>query len=403
MSDQSIGYLEMAISEKVSGFMEKSSWIRKMFEEGIRLKKEFGEENVFDLSLGNPVIEPPQEVQEALVQAAKDNSPGLHRYMPNAGLQDVREAVSKTLSDECNVTLSANDLVMVCGAAGGLNITLKTLLDDGDEVIIFAPYFVEYLFYADNHGGKAVPVNTHDDFTLDFDGLKSALNEKTKAVIINSPNNPTGVVYSREELKQLAKILKEHSDKSGKPVYLISDDPYKKITFDGVEAANILEFYENSIYITSHSKDIALPGERIGFVAVHPKCEDAGNLMAGLIFSNRVLGFVNAPALIQRVVKNVQGVTVDVEQYRKKRDFLYGELTRIGYEVVKPQGAFYFFPKSPIEDEVEFVRKLAEKKVLVVPGRGFGSPGYFRISYCLPDSVIEGSIPGFESAFKAYR
>ena len=382
--------------------MENSSWIRKMFEEGIRLKKEFGEENVFDLSLGNPVIEPPQKVQDALVQAAKDTSPGLHRYMPNAGFQDVREAISKTLSEECKVTLSANDLVMVCGAAGGLNITLKTLLDSGDEVLIFAPYFVEYLFYADNHGGKVVSVKTHDDFTLNFDGLKNALNEKTKAVIINSPNNPTGVVYSREELKQLAKILKKHSDKSGRPVYLISDDPYKKITFDGVEATNILELYENSIYITSHSKDIALPGERIGFVAVHPKCEDADNLMAGLIFSNRVLGFVNAPALIQRVLKNVQGVTVNVEQYRKKRDFLYAELVRIGYEVVKPQGAFYFFPKSPIEDEVEFVSKLAENKVLVVPGRGFGCPGYFRISYCLPDSVIEGSITGFESAFQAY-
>jgi aspartate aminotransferase len=393
----------MAISEKVSGFMEKSSWIRKMFEEGIRLKKQFGEENVFDLSLGNPVIEPPEEVQAALVQAAKDISPGLHRYMPNAGLQDVREAIAKTLSNESQVSLSANDLVMVCGAAGGLNITLKTLLDEGDEVLIFAPYFVEYLFYADNHGGKAVAVKTHDNFMLDMDALKGALSEKTKAVIVNSPNNPTGVVYSREELKQLTEILKAHSEKTGKAVYLISDDPYQKITFDGVEAVNILELYENSIYITSHSKDIALPGERIGFVAVHPKCEDAGNLMAGLIFSNRVLGFVNAPALIQRVVKNVQGVTVDVEQYKKKRDYLYGELTRIGYDVVKPQGAFYFFPKSPIDDEVEFVKKLAEKKVLVVPGRGFGCPGYFRISYCLPDSVIEGSIAGFESTYNDFH
>ena len=383
--------------------MEKSSWIRKMFEEGISLKKQFGEENVFDLSLGNPVIEPPDEVQAAMVQAAKDISPGLHRYMPNAGLQDVREVVAKTLSNECKVLISANDLVMVCGAAGGLNITLKTLLDNEDEVLIFAPYFVEYLFYADNHGGKAVAVKTHDDFTLDMDALKDALNEKTKAVIVNSPNNPTGVVYSREELQQLAEILKVHSEETGKTVYLISDDPYQKITFDGVEAVNILKLYQNSIYITSHSKDIALPGERIGFVAVHPKCEDAGSLMAGLIFSNRVLGFVNAPALIQRVVKNVQGVTVDVEQYKKKRDFLYGELTRIGYDVVKPQGAFYFFPKSPIDDEVEFTRKLAEKKVLVVPGRGFGCPGYFRISYCLPDSVIEGSIAGFESTFNDFH
>jgi len=379
--------------------MENSSWIRKMFEEGIRLKKEFGDENVFDLSLGNPVMEPPAEVRKALIDSASDETSGLHRYMPNAGLADVRAVIAESLSPECKVELSANDVVMVCGAAGGLNITLKTLLDPGDEVIIFTPYFVEYLFYADNHGGKAVAVPTLDDFRLDFEALKSALNEKTKAVIINSPNNPTGVVYSRQELQELARVLEAHSDKLGKAVYLISDDPYKKITFDGVEASNIMEFYQNSIYITSHSKDIALPGERIGFVVVHPQCESAGPLMAGLIFCNRVLGFVNAPALIQRVVKQVQGVTVDVEQYRRKRDYLYKELTRIGYQVVKPQGAFYFFPKSPLEDEVEFVKKLAEKKVLVVPGRGFGLPGYFRISYCLPDSVIEGSIAGFEEAF----
>ena len=379
--------------------MESSSWIRKMFEEGIRLKKELGDENVFDLSLGNPVIEPPEEVRKALIESARDESHGLHRYMPNAGLADVRAVIAESLSPECKVELSANDVVMVCGAAGGLNITLKTLLDPGDEVIIFAPYFVEYLFYADNHGGKAVAVPTLDDFRLNFDALQNALNEKTKAVIINSPNNPTGVLYSRQELQELARVLKAHSDKLGKAVYLISDDPYKKITFDGVEAPNIMEFYQDSIYITSHSKDIALPGERIGFLAVHPQCESAGLLMAGLIFCNRVLGFVNAPALIQRVVKQVQGVTVDVEQYRRKRDYLYNELTRIGYQVVKPQGAFYFFPKSPLEDEVEFVKKLADKKVLVVPGRGFGLPGYFRISYCLPDSVIEGSIAGFEKAY----
>ena len=383
--------------------MENSSWIRKMFEEGIRLKKEFGEENVFDLSLGNPVMEPPEEVRKALIESSQDESHGLHRYMPNAGLADVRAVIAESLSPECKVELSANDVVMVCGAAGGLNITLKTLLDPGDEVIIFAPYFVEYLFYADNHGGKAVAVPTLDDFRLDFEALQNALNEKTKLVIINSPNNPTGILYSRQELQELARVLKAHSDKLGKAVYLISDDPYKKITFDGVEAPNIMEFYQDSIYITSHSKDIALPGERIGFLAVHPQCESAGLLIEGLIFCNRVLGFVNAPALIQRVVKQVQGVTVDVEQYRRKRDYLYNDLTRIGYQVVKPQGAFYFFPKSPLEDEVKFVKKLADKKVLVVPGRGFGLPGYFRISYCLPDSVIEGSIAGFEEAYHECR
>ncbi len=370
-----------------------------MFEEGIRLKKEFGEENVFDLSLGNPVMEPPAAVRKALVESARDEARGLHRYTPNAGLADVRAVIAESLSPECKVKLSLDDVVMVCGAAGGLNITLKTLLDPGDEVIIFAPYFVEYLFYADNHGGKAVPVPTRDDFRLDFAAVKNALNEKTKAVIINSPNNPTGVVYRRDELRELARILKTHSNQRGETVYLISDDPYKKITFDGVEAPNIMEFYAHSIYITSHSKDIALAGERIGFVAVHPRCDAAASIMAGLIFCNRVLGFVNAPAFIQRVAKQVQGVTVDVKEYQRKRDYLYKELTRIGYEVVKPQGAFYFFPKSPLEDEVMFAKKLAEKKVLVVPGRGFGLPGFFRISFCFADAVIAGAVAGLEQAY----
>jgi aspartate aminotransferase len=389
----------MAISQKISQFMENSSWIRKMFEEGIRMKQEFGDDKVFDLSLGNPVAEPPEELRQAMIEAAQDKSPGLHRYMPNAGLADVRQAVAQTLSAESHVPLTANDLVMICGAAGGLNISLKTLLDPGDEVIVFVPYFVEYKFYADNHGGKAVAVKTNDDFSLDFTALEQAVTKKTKAVIINSPNNPTGVVYTRQQLVELASVLKQKSAEIGRTIYLISDDPYKKIVFDGVETPNILELYQDSIYITSHSKDLAIPGERIGYVAVHPNAQDAANIMAGLIFCNRVLGFVNAPALIQRVIKNVQGVSVDVEQYRKKRDFLYQQLTRIGYSVVKPQGAFYFFPKSPIEDEVEFSRMLAARKVLVVPGRGFGLAGYFRISYCLPDRVIEGSILGFEEAY----
>ena len=390
----------MAISKKISDVMAKSSWIRKMFEEGIRLKQEFGEENVFDLSLGNPVVEPPRELIDALVASAKDPAPGLHRYMPNAGLPDVRETIAQALAPECKVDLNADDIVMVTGAAGGLNITLKTLLDPGDEVIIFAPYFVEYLFYADNHGGKAVPVATQPDFTLDFDALEKAFTDKTRAVIINSPNNPTGVVYSRESLEKLAGALQKKSAEMGRAVYLISDDPYKKIAFDGVETPNICEFYDNSIYITSHSKDLAVPGERIGMVAVHPRAENAKELIAGLIFCNRVLGFVNAPSLIQRAIKNAQGATVDVKDYQQKRDFLYRELTRIGYSVVKPQGAFYFFPESPLEDEVEFARILASKRVLVVPGRGFGKAGYFRLSYCFPDRVIEGAVTGFEEAFK---
>ncbi len=380
--------------------MERSSWIRKMFEEGIQLKKQFGEENVFDLSLGNPVAEPPPELRQAMIAAASDTTPGLHRYMPNAGFPDVREAVAKALSGECEVELSGEHVVMVCGAAGGLNITLKTLLDPGDEVIVFAPYFVEYMFYVDNHGGKIVSAPTTKDFSIDMDALDNAVTSKTRAVIINSPNNPTGVVYSKDVIAELARVLRRNAELTGHPIYLISDDPYKKIVFDGVETPSIFDYYEDSIYITSHSKDLAVPGERIGFVTVHPKCADLDNLMNGLIFCNRVLGFVNAPALMQRAVKDIQHVTVDVEPYRRRRDLLYKELTRIGYDVVKPRGAFYFFPKSPLEDEVEFVKILASKKVLVVPGRGFGSPGYFRLAYCVPDSVVEGAIPGLEEAFK---
>ena len=389
----------MPISRNISDKLKSSSWIRKMFEEGLQMKQKYGAENVFDLSLGNPVVEPPEEVRRAIKSVANDSSTGLHRYMPNAGLHDVREKIARSVSSEAQTELTADHIVMVCGAAGGLNITLKTLLEPDEEVIVFSPFFVEYLFYSENHGGKTITVPTNEDFSLNFIALREALSPKTKAVIINSPNNPTGVVYSRKMLKELASVLNKYSSDNNNPIYLISDDPYKKIVFDGVETPNILELYENSIYITSHSKDLAIPGERIGYVAVHPKCADAENLMSGLIFCNRVLGFVNAPALIQRAIKNVQNVSVDAELYRKKRDFLYAELIRIGYSVVKPQGAFYFFPKSPLKDEVFFTQKLAEKKVLVVPGRGFGSPGYFRISYCLPDQVLEGSIAGFEEAF----
>ena len=250
----------MAISQKGGGMLEKASWIRKMFEEGIRLKKEFGEENVFDLSLGNPVVEPPPELREALINAARDERPGLHRYMPNAGYPDVRAAIAQSLSPECKVALSENDIVMICGAAGGLNVTLKTLLDPDDEVIIFSPFFVEYLFYIDNHGGKVVTVATDKNFSLDLDALEKAITSRTKAVIINSPNNPTGVVYSRKILEGLAAVLKKASEKNGNAIYLISDDPYKKIAFDGMETPNICEFYDNSIYITSHSKDLAERG-----------------------------------------------------------------------------------------------------------------------------------------------
>ena len=391
----------MAVSNKVKGSMEQGSWIRKMFEEGISLKQQFGEENVFDLSLGNPIMEPPQEFFDELRRVAENPIAGLHRYMPNAGFVETRDAVAAQLREETGQDFTANEIIMCCGAGGALNVILKTLLDPGNEVVIFAPYFVEYFFYADNHGGACKVVPPNDDFLPDLDAFENAIVENTKIVLLNSPNNPSGVLYSAELLAQLGEIIQRKEKKFGSEIFLVSDEPYRKILFDGLEYPHIFDHHVRSIVATSHSKDLALPGERIGFVAVHPDYDDKTELMDGLVFCNRTLGFVNAPALIQHIVKNLQSVTIDVQQYQDKRDFMYQNLTEIGYEMPMPQGAFYMFPKSPIEDDVEFTAELQKSNVLVVPGRGFGSPGHFRLSYCVTDETLAGSLEGFRIAFEA--
>ena len=391
----------MAVSNKVKGFMEQGSWIRKMFEEGISLKQQFGEENVFDLSLGNPIMEPPQEFFDELRRVAENPIAGLHRYMPNAGFVETRDAVATQLREETGQDFTANEIIMCCGAGGALNVILKTLLDPGDGVVIFAPYFVEYIFYADNHGGACKVVPPNDDFLPDVDAFENAIVEDTKIVLLNSPNNPSGVLYSAELLAQLGEIIQRKEKEFGSEIFLVSDEPYRKILFDGLEYPHIFDHHVRSIVATSHSKDLALPGERIGFVAVHPDYDDKTELMDGLVFCNRTLGFVNAPALIQHIVKNLQSVTIDVQQYQDKRDFMYQNLTEIGYEMPMPQGAFYMFPKSPIEDDVEFTAELQKSNVLVVPGRGFGSPGHFRLSYCVTDETLAGSLEGFRIAFEA--
>ena len=391
----------MAVSNKVKASMEQGSWIRKMFEEGISLKQQFGEENVFDLSLGNPIMEPPQEFFDELRRVAENPIAGLHRYMPNAGFVETRDAVATQLREETGQDFTANEIIMCCGAGGALNVILKTLLDPGDGVVIFAPYFVEYFFYADNHGGACKVVPPNDDFLPDVDAFENAIVEDTKIVLLNSPNNPSGVLYSAELLAQLGEIIQRKEKEFGSEIFLVSDEPYRKILFDGLEYPHIFDHHVRSIVATSHSKDLALPGERIGFVAVHPDYDDKTELMDGLVFCNRTLGFVNAPALIQHIVKNLQSVTIDVQQYQDKRDFMYQNLTEIGYEMPMPQGAFYMFPKSPIEDDVEFTAELQKSNVLVVPGRGFGSPGHFRLSYCVTDETLAGSLEGFRIAFEA--
>ena len=390
----------MAISKKVKSGMERGSLIRKMFVEGIALRQEYGEDNVFDLSLGNPIAEPPAEFYRELRGILETPAPGMHRYMPAEGYTETRDAVATQLGRETSLDFTADHIVMTCGAGGALNVAMKTLLDPGDEVVIFAPYFVEYLFYADNHGATCTVVPSDEGFLPDMSALESRIGPRTRIVLISSPNNPTGVIYSAEVLSQIGKIVRRREKELGTEVFLVSDEPYRKIIFDGLDYPHVWPHHPRTVVATSHSKDLALPGERIGFVAVRPDYEEWVELVAGLTFCNRTLGFVNAPALMQRVVARLQSVTVDVGQYESKRDLLYGRLREIGYSVVKPQGAFYMFPRSPIADDLAFSDELRQHRVLVVPGRGFGVPGHFRIAYCVTDSTIEGSIPGFRAAFQ---
>jgi aspartate aminotransferase len=391
------------ISDNVSKRMMEGSWIRRMFEEGANLKKRYGVDNVFDLSIGNPVMEPPPEFKQELRKLMRKTVPGMHRYMENAGYAETRAAVAVQLSHETGIKFTGNDIVMTCGAAGGLNVVLKTILNPGDEVIVFAPYFVEFGNYIDNHGGVVRVLPTDEQFIPKLEALEDNITAKTKGVIINSPNNPTGVVYREDFVRQLGELLRRKEAQYGAQLFLISDETYRKIIYDGLTYPPVFHHHRSSIIVASHSKDLALPGERIGYIAIHPDCSQREELVNGFVFCNRVLGFVNAPALMQHVVKNLQHITISVADYQKKRDFLYGNLVDMGYSVIKPGGAFYMFPKSPLEDEVAFVEELQQWNVLVVPGRGFGTPGYFRISYCVDDKTLKGSLTGFRKAAKKFK
>lgn len=388
----------MAVSRKVRQFVAEGGWIRRVFEDGLALKAQIGADNVFDLSLGNPVVEPPAEFKDELRRLAGDPAPGMHRYMPNPGYMDTRQAVADTLSEETGLPFTGNEIIMTCGAAAAANVVLKTILNPGEEVIILAPYFFEYLYYIDNHGGVAVAANTGDRFQLDLSAIEQAITPRTRAIIVNSPNNPSGAVYSAEGISGLAQLLNRKQGEHGTEIFLISDEPYKRIIFDGMEFPQPLTAYDNSVIITSHAKDLALPGERIGYIAINPNYEGKEELAAGFSFCNRTLGFVNAPALMQNIVRNLQGVSIDPDYYQRKRDYMHTALSELGYDTVKPQGAFYLFPKAPMEDDVAFTRELLQYNVLVVPGRGFGSPGHFRISYCVEDWVLEGAVEGMAKA-----
>lgn len=384
--------------------MDQEGWTRKMFEAGIQMKKDYGPENVFDFSLGNPEIEPPADLTSRLIESLNDPRPGKHRYMPNNGYEEVRADVAKYLEKRTGLPFTPLHVFMTNGCAGALNVLFKAMLNVGDEVIIPNPFFWEFKNYLENFGATPVIVETNDDFQLNIGNIENAITDRTRVVLVNTPNNPTGAVYSEESLKELAALLYQQR-KKGREIYMVFDEAYRKLVYTDNPLPNVFGMYDLAITVTSHSKDLALPGERIGYLAISPqiKEKEAELLVSGLMIATRALGFVNAPALFQRVVGEFQANSVSIADYKEKRDVFYEILMEAGFECVKPEGAFYLFPKSPIEDEVEFIWNMQqEERILVVPGRGFGKKGYFRIAYCVPLETIMKAKPGFIRMGKRY-
>lgn len=392
------------ISKVIQENLQNASWIRKMFVEGAKLREMYGEENVYDYSLGNPYFEPPKSVIDKLKEVVNADEPGAHRYMDNAGFTEVRQKVANSINKDIVEPIDSRHVLMTVGAAGGINVVLRTILDFGQEVVIIAPYFAEYNFYIKNHNGVPVVVKADSKtFEPDLNAFEAAITEKTRAIMINSPNNPTGVIYSEEMLKQMAEIIARKENEYGNAIYVLSDEPYKALVYDGIKVPNIHNIFKNSIIVNSYSKSLGLAGERIGYIAVNSKIEDVELLMSGLAFSNRTLGFVNAPALWQKVTADSIDETVDITEYQTRRDLLYKHLVDLGFEIVKPNGAFYFFPKALCEDDIEFVMEAKKHNILLVPGSGFGYPGHFRISYCVDLEMIHRSLPAFEKLAASYK
>jgi aspartate aminotransferase len=385
----------MIVAEKMVRYMENSSWIRKMFEEGSRLKAIHGAANVFDFSLGNPDVPPPGVVLDKMSRLSMTMN---HGYMANAGYADVRAAIAKYASGLYEVDLSADDIVMSCGAGGGLNAVLKAVTNPGDEVVAISPYFVEYGFYVENHGGSLVVAESGPDFLPSLENIAGAFSPRTRAIIINSPNNPTGRVYPREVLTGLAGLLKDRPD-----VLVISDEPYRRLVYGNRPVPSVLKEIPNSVVVTSASKELSLAGERIGYIAAGPRLADKARFLGALVLATRILGFVNAPALMQQVYASCLGESVDITLYEKRRDAFMEILDSAGLTYVPPEGAFYLFVKSPLEDDVAFCSALLEENILAVPGRGFGWPGYVRFTYCVSMESIMGCAPGLKRVMAKLR
>ena len=393
------------LSNQIETYMENSSWIRKMFEQGIELKKTYGAENVYDFSLGNPDLPPPDGVGEALHEIADEASkPFSLGYMPNAGYPEAREALAGYLSRTQGEDIQAKDLVLTCGAAGAINAFFRAVVEMDDEIVCPAPYFVEYGFYAGNFNAKLVPVKSKPlTFELDVPAIEKAFTDKTRAVIVNSPNNPTGQIYTREELETLSKAIEKHSKKIGRVIYLVSDEPYRFLNYENLDLPSVFDLYKYSVIMGSFSKSLSLAGARIGYLALNPKIEDVQKLYNGVVMTNRILGYVNAPAVAQKILTACVNSEVDVDIYRQRRDAMAKVLDNAGIEYTLPKGAFYFFAKSPLEDDVEFVNLLLKENILAVPGRGFGYPGYFRLTFCVDKGVIERSKDGFKKAVEKIK
>jgi aspartate aminotransferase len=393
------------ISEKMVGLVQNSSAIRAMFEEGKKLANIYGEENVYDFSIGNPSVEPPKEVKEAIIDIITNESPNLvHGYMNNSGYEDVRDVIARHINNIHGTALNLDNIIMTVGAAGGLNVIFKALLNKDDEVIVFAPYFGEYRSYVSNYDGVLIEVSPNtEDFQPNLSEFKEKITAKTKAVIVNTPNNPTGVVYSEETICELAKILEDKQKEFGTSIYLISDEPYRELVYDGVEVPYLTKYYKNTVVAYSYSKSLSLPGERIGYLVLPSEMDDFANVSAATNVANRILGYVNAPSLMQRVIARCVDAKVDVEIYNRNREVLYNNLTAFGYHCIKPQGAFYLFIEALGGDDIAFANAAKKYNILIVPGTSFGCPGYCRISYCVDHNKVTGALEGFEKLAKEYR
>ena len=392
------------ISEKMKRLAENNSVIRAMFEEGQNMAREFGAENVYDFSLGNPSVPAPAGVKDAIVDIlTEEDSLMVHGYMSNVGYEDVRKTVADNLNKRFGTDFGPGNIIMTVGAAGGLNVILKTLLNPGDEVLTFAPYFTEYGNYVMNYDGVLVVVSPNTvDFQPNLEEFARKITPKTKAVIINNPNNPTGVVYSHETCMELSRILREKQKEFGTSIYLISDEPYRELAYDGVEVPFLTKYYANTIVGYSWSKSLSLPGERIGYLLIPNECDDFELVYSAASIATRVSGFVNAPSLLQRAVARCIDSATDVEAYNRNREALYNGLKDCGFACIKPQGAFYLFVKTPTPDEKEFVQRAKKYHILVVPGSSFACPGYVRIAYCVSHDMILRALPHFKELAAEY-